>query len=68
MPLTQEEFDEAVKECCAHCASGNVPRFRPETSEWCHDFITERGASKTQAHLYCLATGLRKFYEANKNG
>lgn len=68
MPLTADEFESAVNGTCKHCAAGNKPRYRPETSEWCHDFAVDRGASKVQTHAYCLATGLRKFYEAQQNG
>ena len=62
MPLTQTEFEEACRQTCSHCMKGNVPRFRPETSEWTHDY-TERSSF---SHAYCQATGLRKMYEAGE--
>jgi hypothetical protein len=63
MPLTPVEFDAMVKATCPRCAAGNVPRWRPETSEYCHDF----GGKAQFSHTFCLATGLRKVYEAQQN-
>ena len=64
MPLTADEFSDACRKTCPRCDAGNEPRWRPETKEFVHD-----SGTKTQfTHAYCLATGLRKFYEAQKNG
>ena len=66
MPLTEQEFHDAVGKTCKHCAAGNPVRYRSETKEWCHDIVIDRGAAKSYAHAFCLATGLRKFYEETK--
>ena len=63
MPLTEDEFTEMVNQTCPRCAAGSVPRYRPETKEWAHDF----GGKAQFSHTFCLATGLRKVYEAQKN-
>jgi hypothetical protein len=59
MPLTADEYQEMLKATCKHCAAGNEPRWRPETSEYAHDFVGRSSFS----HTFCLATGLRKVYE-----
>jgi hypothetical protein len=64
MPLDPDEYDEMCRQTCPQCASGNVPRFRPETKEWVHD----SGGRGSFSHTFCLATGLRKVYEASNNG
>lgn len=66
MPLTKTEFDDTVKLCCRLCAAGNQPRWRPETSEYCHDIIREQGNGHSMTHSYCLATGLRRAYDEGK--
>ncbi len=62
MPLTQVEFEDACGQTCPHCASGNVPRYRDSTKEWCHDFV----AKSSFSHVFCQASGLRKWYEAQQ--
>ena len=68
MPLTPDEFDEACRLTCKHCATGSKTRYRTETKEHVHDLVVDRGASKVYSHAYCLASGLRRFYEAKQNG
>lgn len=68
MPLTQDEFETAVKASCPHCAAGFAARYRDDTKEFVHDF-TARGSF---SHTFCLASGLRKAYDQGqiegKNG
>jgi hypothetical protein len=66
MPLTEDEFVEAVNGTCKHCAAGSPVRYRTETKEYVHDWVGERGAARTMSHAFCLATGLRKFYEGSQ--
>ena len=64
MPLTAEEFIEMVNQTCSRCRDGSVPRYREDTKEWVHD----SGGKAQFSHTFCLATGLRKVYEAQQNG
>jgi len=63
MPLTPEELTEMVNQTCPRCKDGNAPRFREDTKEWVHD----TGGRGSFSHTFCLATGLRKVYEAQKD-
>ena len=62
MPFTSDEFEDACRKTCPRCADGSALRWRPETKEWVHD----SGGRASFSHSYCLATGLRKFYEAQQ--
>lgn len=64
MPLTPDEFAEACKQSCKHCATGNVPRYRTDSQEYVHDFTTRASFS----HTFCAASGLRKAYEQGTIG
>jgi hypothetical protein len=55
MPLTDEEFEKMATDNCPYCKSGNVARFRPETSEFVHDYSKGTGFS----HALCLSNGMR---------
>lgn len=70
------QFNAACAAACPHCAAGSQPRWRPETSEYVHDFSAQKddidtpslraqgGPARllrgTFAHVFCLATGLRR--------
>jgi hypothetical protein len=43
-------------------------RWREDSKEHVHDMVVDRGSSRTYSHAFCLASGLRKFYEAQNNG
>jgi hypothetical protein len=74
--MTPVELDAACAAVCPHCAVGNRPRFRPETTEFVHDYAARdsdvltpglakqggpvRLARGTFAHTFCLATNLRR--------
>ncbi len=63
MPLTRDEFQDACKKTCPHCATGNIPRQRDDTKEWVHDFVVKPGG---YSHGFCQASGLRRWYEAQQ--
>jgi hypothetical protein len=66
-------LEQACLEVCANCREakrwedsgrkGHTLRFRDDTQEWVHDFISDRGNGQTFDHRFCYATDLRK-----KNG
>lgn len=63
MPLSDEEFRDAVNKTCPICASGNKPRWRADTSEFVHDVVAnlpKPSMGGTTRHTFCLATGRRK--------
>lgn len=62
--MTPDELDAAIKATCPHCAAGNKPRWRPETSEWTHDI----GGKAQFSHTFCLASGLRKTFGEKQDG
>lgn len=55
MTLTDEEFEAMAMANCPACKSGNVPRFREDTKEFCHDYA--KGSSFS--HQLCLSNGMR---------
>lgn len=56
MPLTKEEFEEAVRLICPYCRDGAALKYREATKEWVHDYVAVKGGS---GHSICWANGLR---------
>lgn len=61
--MTSDELEQKAQELCPHCKRAAQPgtvthtlRFREDTQEWTHNFVSGPGFS----HSYCAASELRK--------
>ena len=62
MPYSQRERDQIINAVCRYCATGNKPRFRPDTAEWVHDLGTRSVDGKLEfvKQTICFATNFRQ--------